>query len=405
MQRPIKDRYDLLRQNIAKFVFDKKTRQNKSEAFDISGVKSVLFLRNDNKIGDMAVSSCLFREIKLKYPNIKIFVLCGKDNKEIIKHNPYVDEIITLKQSFIANLILFKKLGTQKFSLVADFLPLKPKPAYLLMLRLLNPVFLTGFYKKSYNLYDFSFEENLFNKHITQYYKLFLNFLGIENPSLKYDLFLGAQEDEAKKITEPLVKAGIKIITINPFAASKHRTMSIEKIKELSNLITGSLAANKIKCKFFILAEYGKAKQTDFGENIKPCHSGLDPESILPSCRKTWTPFFNGASLRSDLDTGDNLSLFISKSILESAALIKFSDLIISPDTSIVHIAAAFNKKLVALYLDYSQQTEKTNIIWGPNYANASQICLDRQNGTLSNDVENIPNALIAEKAVKLLSN
>jgi len=364
MQRPVKDRYDLLRQNAAKFVFDKKTKQ--SGAFDISAVKSVLFLRNDNKIGDMAVSSCLFREIKLKYPHIKISVLCGKDNKEIIKHNPYVDEIIELKQSFFANLILFKKLGAQKFSLAADFLPLKPKPAHLLMLRLLNPVFLTGFYKKSYNLYDFSFEEDLFNKHITQYYKLFLNFLGIENPSLKYDLFLGAKEEEVKKITEPLTKAGIKIITINPFAASKHRTMSIEKTKELSNLITDSLAANKIKCKIFILAEHGKAKKADYGEDI---------------------------------------SLLVSKSILESAALIKFSDLIISPDTSIVHIAAAFNKKLVALYLDYSHQAEKTNIIWGPNYANASQICLDRQNGKLSNDIENIPNELIAEKAVKLLLN
>jgi ADP-heptose:LPS heptosyltransferase len=354
MARPIKDRYDLLRQNLAKFIFDKRAKQNKT--FDISRVQSVLFLRNDNKIGDMVISTLLFREIKKAYPHIQISVLCAKSNKDIIKYNPYVDEIIELKRGFAANLFLFWKLGKRKFDLIADFLPLKPKPGYLLMIRLLNPSFLTGFYKKSYNIYDFSFEECFFTNHITQYYKLFLSFLGIENPSLKYDLFLPND-------VPPLpIEDDRKTIVINPFAASKHRTLSLRKTQELAKLILKA-----VKCRIFILSTPDKI------EKMK----SLADEDIF---------------------------LFPSKSILESAQLIKESDLVISPDTSIVHIAAAFNKKLVALYLDYSHQEEKTDIIWGPNYANAVQLCLDRQNETLSGDVENIPNETIVKEALKLLN-
>jgi ADP-heptose:LPS heptosyltransferase len=351
MNRPFKDRYDLFRQNIAKFVLDRRTKQNK--VFDVLRAKSVLFLRNDNKIGDMVISTLLFREIKKAYPHIKISVLCGKDNKEIIKYNPNVDEIIELRGGFIANLLLFFKLGKRKFDLTADFLPLKPKPAYLLMLRLLNPSFLTGFYKKSYNIYDFSFEENLFDSHITRYYKLFLNFLGIGDPSLKYDLFLEA--------LPPFIKDEMKTVIINPFAASKHRTLSLAKTQKLAELLLKA-----VKCRIFILTAQDKAGKVKALEN-------------------------------------ENVKVFASKSILESAALIKAGDLIISPDTSIVHIAAAFNKKLVALYLDYSKSQEKTDIIWGPDYANAVQLRLDRKNETLSNDIENIPDEVIAEEAVKLM--
>jgi ADP-heptose:LPS heptosyltransferase len=354
MTRPFKDGYDLLRQNIAKLVLDKRAGQNRE--FAISRVKSVLFLRNDDKIGDMVVSTCMFREIKLKYPHIKISVLCGAASREIIKNNPYVDEIIELKRGLASNLLLFFKLGKRKFDLAADFIPFKPKPVCLLMLRLLNPAFLTGFYKKDYNIYDFSFEEYLFNKHITQHYKLFLNFLGIENPSLKYDLFL-------EGVSAPFVKDGLKTVVINPFSASRHRTLSVKKIKKLANAIT-----SKKNCRVFILAEAGKAKKIRHLEN-------------------------------------ERIKLFLSKSILESAAFIKEGDLIVSPDTSIVHIAAALNKKLVALYLDYSKQEEKTNIIWAPNYDNAVQICLDRQNGALSNDVENIPDEIIVEEVLKLHFN
>lgn len=51
-------------------------------------------------------------------------------------------------------------------------------------------------------------------------------------------------------------------------------------------------------------------------------------------------------------------------------ALIADADLIISPDTSVVHMAAAWRKPLVAIYKDVLMN----NRLWAPGYDNARQI-------------------------------
>ena len=62
--------------------------------FDIKKSKSVLILKYD-RIGDMVVSTPIFRELKIAYPNISISVLASKANKDVIKNNPYIDKIYT----------------------------------------------------------------------------------------------------------------------------------------------------------------------------------------------------------------------------------------------------------------------------------------------------------------------
>ena len=51
-----------------------------------------------------------------------------------------------------------------------------------------------------------------------------------------------------------------------------------------------------------------------------------------------------------------------TESVLDLAAIIDNLDLIISPDTSIVHMACAFNKPLVAIYRKHMKLFE----IWRP---------------------------------------
>lgn len=67
-------------------------------------------------------------------------------------------------------------------------------------------------------------------------------------------------------------------------------------------------------------------------------------------------------------------------------ALVKYSDLVITPDTSIVHVANAYNKKMICLYNNKkSDKNEDENIIWGPNYNNCIQLftkeCLGTKRG------------------------
>jgi ADP-heptose:LPS heptosyltransferase len=58
------------------------------------------------------------------------------------------------------------------------------------------------------------------------------------------------------------------------------------------------------------------------------------------------------------------------KTLHHAMALIADADLVISPDTSVVHMAAAWRKPLVAIYKD----VRMNNRLWAPGYDNARQI-------------------------------
>ena len=53
---------------------------NKERDFDIKNVEKVLFFRYD-RIGDMVITTPVFRELKLFFPEIKASVLASKTNQ------------------------------------------------------------------------------------------------------------------------------------------------------------------------------------------------------------------------------------------------------------------------------------------------------------------------------------
>jgi heptosyltransferase-4 len=147
-------------------------------------------------------------------------------------------------------------------------------------------------------------------------------------------------------------------IVLNPFAASKHRSFPFSKLQSLISLLE-----KQFNCSIFVIG-----------------HKNNKLYSL----------------------ENDRTFICLFDNILESASLIKYSDVIITPDTSIVHIASAFNKKTVALYLDYSKVFEKINIIWAPNNKNSISVSLDTGNG-LKGDVKDIPDVDIIRAVEKLL--
>jgi ADP-heptose:LPS heptosyltransferase len=348
-----------LKTSLAKKILDKKIGKS-NKTLTLVAIKSILFLRSDDKIGDTVVSSFLYREIKKKYPNIKIIVCCGKNNKEILKYNKNIDKLYEIRGCLFNDISIFKDLREQNISLIVDFFPFNPNFNHILMLRIISPDFLIGFNKTFYKMYDLSSNEDFFSVHITKMYKYVLDLLKIYDIDLKYEIPLTSKEESlALDLINSNYKYKYKIV-VNPFSASKHRTLSVNKLKDLIVLMENSFDC----CVFILCQEKNKRKVASLESN----------RTIIASFR----------------------------SILESSALIKYADIIITPDTSIVHIATAFNKKTIALYRDYSTSYEKTDIIWAPNNTNAIQLSVDTKNG-FSNDVENIHNADILSALQKFL--
>jgi ADP-heptose:LPS heptosyltransferase len=71
-------------------------------------------------------------------------------------------------------------------------------------------------------------------------------------------------------------------------------------------------------------------------------------------------------------------------------ALIHEADMVISPDTSIVHISAAWKKPLVCVYKNITDN----NDLWAPGYKNASQIIVNKRK---ISDMESVPELILHE--------
>ena len=56
--------------------------KKKNLTFDLKKSKRVLILKYD-RIGDMVVTTPIFRELKVAYPNISISVLASEENKDV----------------------------------------------------------------------------------------------------------------------------------------------------------------------------------------------------------------------------------------------------------------------------------------------------------------------------------
>ena len=125
------------------FGIEKKKKKIIEEKFiEKNNVNSILFLRYDEKIGDMVINTIMFREIKKQYPNIKIGVVTKGGAKGVIENNLYVDKIYNYEKSSKKIKELAKEISDEKYDLLIDFSE---------MLRV-NQMMLINLCKATYNM-------------------------------------------------------------------------------------------------------------------------------------------------------------------------------------------------------------------------------------------------------------
>ena len=62
-------------------------RNEKTPNLDVKQLRKVLFLRHDNKIGDMIVSTVIYRNLKVCRPDIEIHVVTGAEGAQVLQEN------------------------------------------------------------------------------------------------------------------------------------------------------------------------------------------------------------------------------------------------------------------------------------------------------------------------------
>ena len=358
------------RLKIGKYIWDRKEKTKIIEGdnfLENNNIKSILFLRYDGKIGDMVVNSLMFREIKKVYPDTKIGVITRGAAIDIIKNNPNVDEIYEYHKDRKKIKDLALKIKEEKYDLLIDFSEML-RVNQMMLINLCGARINIGLDRKDWKLFDLSIESGKdfkWTEHITKRYLAYLIKLGLkkENIDISYDIYL--KNEKKYEIFFNKIKENKKLI-LNPYGASKHKSFSIETLENIINYL-------KDKDIAIILVYFGdKYEELKFLE--KKYKYVYIPKKI--------------------------------ESILDTAILIKKSDYVISPDTSIVHIASAFNKKMITVYPPKGGKYGVDHLVWAPKSEYSRVIFCKDKIGTYDEiDINTFNFDEMKEEILKLINN
>ena len=289
-------------------------------------IEKILILRYD-RLGDMVVTLPLIKTLKTLNPNYKIDIVASRLNNDIIKDNPLIEKIYIYnfreRSRPFHFLKVFKELRAERYDLVID-------PFYSnisragVQLKMINAKFNIGLSKKErYGLkaedFKLLYETVPFNptQHLSENILNISTILGATQKDFKREEILDYiinYEKNALKFLE--LYKDKKIILFNIQGSAQIRSFNDDFITTLSSKLT-----QKPKHQVIIMA------MPDRRENIQNILKKLDNSQII---------------------------LANTKSILDATALIKYSHIVISPDTSIVHIASSFQKKIISFYKEES---------------------------------------------------
>lgn len=291
-----------LRIKLGKFFWDKKTA-----TFNHSAPKKILFLRQDGKIGDYIVSSFVFRELKKIDPNIFIGVVCTKKDAYLFEQNSYVDKLYFVKKKNIIDYIKCGfRLEKEQYDVVVDptvFI----RNRDLLLLRLINARNYVGYKKSDYKIFNLNIEGEY---HFSELYRIALEKIGFNIQNTRYDVPF--KKEYQAEIEDYLKENSIdNYITVNFYGAARIKKVNNENIKKYLSYLSEATNGKQL-----ILLSYPEATQ-------------------------------NLIELSKDFS---NVFVHNTQNIFHTIELIRYSEQLISTDTSTVHIASGFNKKIIAIY-------------------------------------------------------
>lgn len=294
----------------------------------------ILFIRL-NRIGDALVTTPLLHLIKKKI-NPKVFILADKKNYFVFTNNPDIDGILTFKRGFKGIFEVIEFIKKEKIDTIVDLHDdISTTVSYIISMSLAKNKF--GLEKENKNIYTKTIQKlDSKSTHVVtrllEIAKLFnlridnsINWIGYypKYPSIK------KAEDFLKKTFE--VKN--YLIGINISAGSDARFWGVERFKSLIEFLL-NYKYYEIETNINVLI-LSAPKDLMYAEKI---NKEIKNDSGKAHC-----------------------AVFCSEDFDEFAAVISNLNLLFTPDTAAVHLAAAFHIPVFGIYVH-----DTDDMIWSP---------------------------------------
>ncbi len=297
--------------------------------FKHTSIKKILFVRHDGKIGDYIVSSFVYDQIKKQNPTIHIDIVAAKANEAVIEKDTNINNLfIVNSKSYVTLISMALKLRQNGYDVLFDATPSLLRNRELLFIRIVKASLNIGYCKENYKLFNLNLPIQQAPTAII--YQQMMQLLGFKSNSIQYIIPENRKAlKESEAFLETLSKK--KIIAVNLLGASRSRKFISDKAISLIKNVLSTFPNHAI-----VLLTYPQVNNW-----IKKIIDSIDSKQVV--------------------------SFYGTTSIFHTASIIKYSSLVITPDTVAVHISDAYNVPLVAFY-----SMEEGNFIhWRSLQANA----------------------------------
>ena len=254
-----------------------------------------------SSIGDIVLTSPVIRCLKKQVPGAEIHFLVKEAFLPVVRHNPYIDKIHVLAHSWE---LMIEELKIEEYDYIIDL----HHNVKTLRLKKELGVKSFSFYKLNIQKYIYTaFKLNLLPKvHIVDRYLDTLRSFGVKNDGQGLDYFIGKGEETKKEDIPASHYAGYIACVIG--AAHGTKRWPVHKWKAFC-----------AKMDHPVVLLGGKEDRQN-GDEI----ASVDDVKVYNACGKF--------------------------SLNESADLVRKSKLVITNDTGLMHIAAAFKKPIISLW-------------------------------------------------------
>jgi heptosyltransferase-2 len=255
-----------------------------------------------SSIGDIVLTTPVIRCLRKKFPEAEIHFLTKQNFRAIVDNNPYINKVHVLGDSFD---IMMHELITEEYDYVID---LHHNLRTARVKRALKTAKTFSFNKLNVQKYIYvNTKINVMpRKHIVDRYLETVRSLGVENDGMGLDYFIPEKEVVQNKDIPTSHLYGYIGVVIGAAHATKR--LPVEQLKDLCASLN-----------YPVILLGGPEDNVNALEIAK-----ADPVKIYNACGKF--------------------------SINESADLVKRSKLVITHDTGLMHIAAAFKKPLISIW-------------------------------------------------------
>ncbi|HCA80562.1 MAG TPA: hypothetical protein DEP53_12600 [Bacteroidetes bacterium] len=315
--------------------------------------KKYLFVRQD-RIGDVLVSTPLLHALKARYPAATVDFLLSTNNHFVLLNEPLVRKRWVYERSFASAVKIILALRKEHYDFVIDLMD-NPSATSTIFCALAGGVWNVGLSKE--NAYSYDVVVPLLSRretHIIDRLAMLLTVFGIDPADADMNVHYSVLDENKRFAAETFAKAGLagkQVVGINISPGEGTRFWGTENYQALIRWLRSAFQDSPILLLF-------QPSDKAVAEGIaKPL-----PEVILSPETRTFDEF---------------------------SGLIENLWILITPDTSAVHLAAAFSIPSVVLYV----QSNKDLRVWEP-YGSRSETVVTEVDDLRTISVESVTQAV-----------